>query len=101
MFRRAFPWSHDEKPPAEKVRITGEKVVLREKRIEDAEDDYAWRTDEELARLDATRPLHMRYDEFLRYSGRRSGTPTHAPSGWPSTRWTASTSATACTTTST
>ena len=60
----------------EKVHLTGEKVVLREKRIEDAEDDYAWRTDEELARLDATRPLHMRYDEFLRYSRDDLGYPS-------------------------
>jgi RimJ/RimL family protein N-acetyltransferase len=50
------------------VLISGSKVVLREKRIEDAPDDYAWRTDEELARLDATRPLHMRYEDFTRYS---------------------------------
>lgn len=47
--------------------ITGEKVVLREKRIEDADDDFAWRTDEELAKLDATRPLNMSYSDFLRY----------------------------------
>ena len=48
--------------------IRGEKVVLRAKRIEDAPDDYAWRTDEELARLDATRPLNMSYENFLKYS---------------------------------
>ena len=47
--------------------ISGEKVVLREKRIEDAAADFAWRTDEELAKLDATRPLNMSYAEFLRY----------------------------------
>jgi len=43
-------------------------VVLREKRIEDALDDYTWRVDEELAKLDATRPLNMAYNDFLRYS---------------------------------
>ena len=48
--------------------IAGNKVVLREKSIADAEDDYAWRTDEELARLDATRPITMSYAAFLRYS---------------------------------
>ena len=42
--------------------------MLREKRIEDAADDYAWRVDEELASLDATRPLNMSYENFLRYS---------------------------------
>ena len=53
----------------ESVFIRGEKVVLREKRIEDAAEDFAWRTDEELARLDATRPLNMSYADFLRYVG--------------------------------
>ncbi len=48
--------------------LNGEKVVLREKRIEDAAEDYVWRTDEELSRLDATRPLNMSYGEFVRYS---------------------------------
>ena len=48
--------------------ITGEKVVLREKTVEDAPDDYAWRTDQDLARLDATRPLNMGHDDFLSYS---------------------------------
>lgn len=74
MFKRALPWSQD-KParneldqPEQEVLISGSKIILREKRIEDAADDYAWRTDEELARLDATRPLHMRYEDFTRYS---------------------------------
>lgn len=48
--------------------VKGEKVVLREKRIEDAPEDYAWRVDEELARLDATRPLRMSYENYLKYS---------------------------------
>ncbi len=54
--------------PVEHMSIKGNKVVLREKRIEDAPDDYAWRVDDELARLDATRPLRMSYEDFLRYS---------------------------------
>jgi RimJ/RimL family protein N-acetyltransferase len=53
---------------AEKVYVKGEKTVLREKRVEDAPGDYSWRTDEELASLDATRPLNMSYEDFLRYS---------------------------------
>ena len=53
---------------SEGVFIRGSKVVLREKRIEDAPDDFAWRTDEELAKLDATRPLNMTYDDFVRYA---------------------------------
>jgi RimJ/RimL family protein N-acetyltransferase len=46
----------------------GDKVVIREKRVEDAPDDYAWRTDEELARLDATRPIRMSFEDFLKFS---------------------------------
>ena len=52
----------------EPVFVRGEKVILRDKRVEDAVDDYAWRTDDELARLDATQPLRMSYDDFFRYS---------------------------------
>ena len=43
-------------------------VVIREKRVEDVADDYAWRTDEELSRLDATQPLRMSFSEFARFS---------------------------------
>ena len=51
-------------PTAQRVR----KALLRDKRIEDAENDYAWRADEYLARHDATRPLRMSYREFRRHS---------------------------------
>ena len=68
MFKRVFgksPGSADEdKEPVE----SGDKVVLRQKALIDAEDDYGWRTDEELARLDATRPLRMSFNDFLRYT---------------------------------
>lgn len=47
-------------------RIEGERVVLREKRLADAEDDYAWRRDPELARLDAAQPLTAPFSAFLR-----------------------------------
>ena len=43
------------------------KVVLRPKQVEDAADDYAWRSNEELATLDATVPLRQPYREFLRF----------------------------------
>ena len=46
--------------------LRGEKVILREKRLADASDDYRWRCDDELARLDAAPPLRMGYQEFLR-----------------------------------
>ena len=41
-------------------------VTLREKRLEDACQDYQWRIDEELATLDATTPLRMSYNNYLR-----------------------------------
>ena len=45
--------------------LKGQKVVLREKRWEDAVEDYEWRRDEELARLDAAQPLKASYNEYL------------------------------------
>jgi len=45
--------------------LTGRKVVLREKRLDDAAEDYAWRCDEELAHLDAAIPLRLSFTEFL------------------------------------
>ncbi|MFQ5860416.1 MAG: GNAT family N-acetyltransferase [Dehalococcoidia bacterium] len=44
--------------------LTGNRVILREKRLEDCQDDYRWRSDPELARLDATMPLRMSFSEF-------------------------------------
>jgi len=46
-------------------RITGAKVVLRGKRLEDAANDYAWRSDERLSRLDAAMTLRVPYEHFL------------------------------------
>ena len=66
--RRAFPWSRKRREPDQKKNIRGQKVILREKRIDDAPADYAWRADDDLARLDATRPLAMSYEAYLRYA---------------------------------
>ena len=68
MFRKAFPWSKDERRELPEVNIEGKLIRIREKRVEDIPDEYAWRVDEELSRLDATRPLTMSYDDFLKYS---------------------------------
>lgn len=54
--------------PIKKIELRGEKTVLREKRISDAPEDYSWRMDEELAKLDAANPLKMEYDAFLKHS---------------------------------
>lgn len=46
------------------------KVVLRNKRMADAREDYLWQKDPELARLDATYPLSCTFEEFARdYAG--------------------------------
>jgi len=49
------------------VVATGKKVLLRRKRLDDAALDYQWRTDPELASLDASRPIRLSYREYLRY----------------------------------
>lgn len=43
----------------------GVKTLLREKRLSDAEDDYRWRSEPELSRYDAAKPLSITYGEFL------------------------------------
>jgi RimJ/RimL family protein N-acetyltransferase len=48
------------------VELQGVRVLLRDKRLEDAEADYIWRSDPELARLDAAYPLTMNYDRYLK-----------------------------------
>ncbi|MCH8350444.1 MAG: GNAT family N-acetyltransferase [Chloroflexi bacterium] len=48
------------------VQLQGARVVLRDKKLEDAEQDYIWRSDPELARLDAAYPLTMTFDRFLK-----------------------------------
>jgi len=68
LFRRAFPWSRDENKELPLVDEEGEKVRVREKRVEDIRNEYTWRVDPELSRLDATRPMTMSYEDFFRYS---------------------------------
>jgi ribosomal-protein-alanine N-acetyltransferase len=43
----------------------GRRVVLRRKRLSDAEDDYGWRSDEELASYDAVPPLRLSFSDFV------------------------------------
>ena len=47
--------------------IKGQRVVIRSKRSDDAREDYSWRTDAELAELDAALPLRISYEDFLRF----------------------------------
>ncbi len=64
----------------EQLSLVGEKVRLRPKHLGDATNDYAWRRDAELCRLDAASPLTCSFKEFLQdyvwelqhhYSGQR------------------------------
>jgi len=45
--------------------ITGTKIKLRNKRLADAPNDYAWRIDPELAELDASPLLTIAFTEYL------------------------------------
>jgi len=58
------------------VELRGARIILRDKRIEDAEQDYIWRSDTELASLDAAFPLTMTYDRFLKLAQDQMRYPT-------------------------
>ena len=45
--------------------IIGNKVILREKRLSDARDDYTWETDYELAHLDAAPIVVSTFSQYL------------------------------------
>lgn len=45
--------------------LVGQKMRLRQKRLGDAVNDYAWRKDLELSRLDAAPPLSISFKEYL------------------------------------
>ena len=47
-------------------RLEGARIVLRDKLFQDAENDYRWRSDPELARLDAAIPLTMSFERYLK-----------------------------------
>jgi RimJ/RimL family protein N-acetyltransferase len=45
--------------------ITGDKIKIRDKKLEDAINDYNWSRDPELSRLDAAQPLFMSLSNFI------------------------------------
>jgi len=47
------------------VMISGTKIKIRPKKLEDAPNDYQWQTDPELSDLDAMTPLKMSYESYL------------------------------------
>lgn len=56
----------------------GEKVLLREKRISDAMNDYSWSTDKELSELDAASPMKLTFQQALLLYEEEM----HYPSNW-------------------
>ncbi|MBI2847408.1 MAG: GNAT family N-acetyltransferase [Chloroflexi bacterium] len=47
--------------------LKGQRVILREKMLSDARQDYTWRADEELARLDASVPIKLPFSDFMAF----------------------------------
>ncbi len=69
MLGRVFQWSgrkSEQTSQRDNVSVRSDRVVLREKKSSDIPDDYKWRSDPELAELDATRPLSLSYKDFER-----------------------------------
>jgi len=77
LFKKGFPWSKNEQKELPNVDVVGEVIRIREKRIDDIPDEYSWRVDDELSRLDATRPLTMSYDDFFRYTKEEMQFPSY------------------------
>jgi RimJ/RimL family protein N-acetyltransferase len=66
-WKKLWPFLKDPATDGRNIRAEGGRVVLRSKRMEDAEADYHWRVDPELATLDATRPITITLREYMRY----------------------------------
>ncbi len=45
--------------------IVSSKIILRNKRLADARDDYTWESDSELAKLDAAFPVTTSFSQYL------------------------------------
>jgi RimJ/RimL family protein N-acetyltransferase len=66
-WKKLWPFMKGEQEATTELRLVGEITVLRTKSMDDAEADYSWRIDPELAGLDATRPVTLSFTEYLRY----------------------------------
>jgi RimJ/RimL family protein N-acetyltransferase len=53
--------------------IIGDKVKLRQKRMQDSINEYYWRKDDELCRLDATTPITTTLHEFIHWNAEDHG----------------------------
>ena len=54
----------------ETIRLNRRNTTVRSKKLTDAWDDYRWRSDPELAQLDATAPIAVTFDQFQRVFAR-------------------------------
>ena len=54
------------KIPHDDVVARGRKTTVRRKRLADAADEYRWRSDAELAKYDASRPVSTPFDAYER-----------------------------------
>ena len=68
-WEKFWPFSKNDEIVTDKNKVfaTGKITQLRQKKVDDAINDYNWRLDSELSDLDATKPINLTYDEFLRY----------------------------------
>jgi len=53
-------------PFGDDVVARGRRTIVRRKRLEDAVDEYRWRSDPELARYDASRPVQVPFEDYQR-----------------------------------
>src|SRR3972149_8616304 len=52
--------------PRDDVMARGRRTVVRRKRMSDVSDEYVWRSDEELARYDASNPMRVPFADYER-----------------------------------
>ena len=53
--------------------IVGAKIRIRHKRLQDAINEYLWRQDDELSRLDASTPLTGSFQEYIHWYAEDNG----------------------------
>lgn len=56
--------------------LKGKKVIIRDKKYSDAENDYTWRRDTTLTALDAAPPLKLSRREYIAYSNEEIRNPS-------------------------
>ena len=66
-WKKLWPFSTGPAIKRTTIKLEGKLVVLRSKTINDVNVDYQWRTDPELAALDASTPLNMSLKEYARF----------------------------------